>query len=168
MSNIHEILPVRRAGDSLIKRGADQLVSLQKEINHLFEEMMNDASLPSLWNHMRSTVMASPAIDIVENDKDFRITAEIPGLKAKDIDVSVDRGCITLKGEKKQESQEEKEGYFRHERFYGAFERTIALPETGNLDKAEASVNNGLLTITVPKKAGTQGKQRRLEVKQAA
>lgn len=165
---LREVLPIRRSTDSLVKRGTDQLLALQEEVNRIFNDYVGDVSLPAWWHNVRSTLEVSPAVDVTENDKDFRISAEIPGMKAKDVEVSVSDGYITLKGEKKQETKEEKEGYFRQERSYGAFERRIALPETANLDKAEANASNGLLTITVPKKAGAQSKGRKLEVKQAA
>lgn len=152
-----------------VSRGGHPLAAFQDEMNNLFSNFFGDSSLPAWFRTGREAAFAvSPAMDVTENDKEFKIAAELPGLDAKDVQITTAEGYVTIKGEKKQESKEEREGYFRQERSYGSFQRVIALPDTANFDKAEASFKNGVLTLSVPKKAGAQSKERKIEVKQAA
>lgn len=155
-----------------VSRGSNPIVAFQDEMNKLFSDFFGDISLPS-WFRGREAAgesiwAVSPAMDVVENDKEFKVTAELPGMDAKDVQINASEGYVTINGEKKQESKEEREGYFRRERSYGSFQRVVALPDTANLDKAEANFKNGVLTLSVPKKAGAQSKGRKIEVKQAA
>jgi HSP20 family protein len=153
-----------------VKKGASPIQAFQGEINKLFQNFFGE-TLPHWWRASETWMPfgVTPATDVVENDKDIRITAELPGLDAKDITVSVNDNYVTIKGKKEEETKEEKKGYFRQERSYGEFQRVVALPpEIANTDKAEATMSKGILTITVPKKAGAQPKIRQIEVKQAA
>ncbi len=143
------------------------LTSFQREMNHLFENFFGDASWPS-WPQSWSKEISFPAVDIIENDKDFKVQAEIPGMNPEDIDVSVTEGFLTLKGERKEEKEEKGENYLRQETSYGSFSRTIALPETADSDRAEASFKNGILTISVPKTAAALQKPKKLQIKKAA
>lgn len=100
--------------------------------------------------------------------KEIKITAELPGMDAKDVHVSCAEGYITIKGEKKQDNKEEGEGYFRQERTYGSFQRVVALPNTANIDKVNANFKNGVLVLSIPKKAGAQTKEHKIEIKHVA
>lgn len=151
-----------------VGRGSNPIVTFQDEMNRLFSDFFGDVSLPSWFRGREAAFAVSPAMDVTENDKEFKITAELAGLEAKDVQISTAEGYVTIKGEKKQESKEEHAGYFRQERSYGSFQRVVALPDTANLDKAEASFKSGVLTLSVPKKAGAQSKERKIEIKQAA
>ncbi|MBX7146071.1 MAG: Hsp20/alpha crystallin family protein [Alphaproteobacteria bacterium] len=147
--------------------GSNPIVSFQNEMNKLFSDFFSDISLPSWFNRNENSFSIIPAIDVVENNKEFKITVELPGMDAKDVQVNCSEGYVTIKGEKKQENKEEHEGYFRQERSYGSFHRAVTLPDIANLDKAEANFKNGILTLSVPKKVGTQTKERKIEIKQA-
>ena len=103
-----------------------------------------------------------PSIEAVETDKDVRVSAELPGMDEKDVEVLVDEDALTIRGEKKAET-EDKERRFS-ERYYGRFERVIPLPLTVEQDKIEASFNNGVLTITLPKSAKAQEKAKRIPI----
>lgn len=167
---VRDILPFGR-GQVTVNKGGNPIGIFQGEMNRLFEDFFGE-SLPAAWIG-RSAVSApafsfSPAIDVKDTEKEVKIIAELPGIDSKDVSVSVADGYVTIKGEKKLESEEKKEGYYRQERSYGSFQRVVALPENANLDKAEASVKNGVLTVSVPKKADSQGKSRTLEIKPAA
>lgn len=156
-----------------VGRGSNPIAAFQDEMNKLFSDFFGDVSLPSWLRRddaaARNAIWAvNPAVDITENDKEFKITAELPGIDAKDVQISASEGYVTIKGEKKQENKEERDGYFRQERSYGSFQRVVALPENANLDKAEANYKNGVLTLCVPKKAGAQTKERKIEIRQAA
>ena len=93
----------------------------------------------------------TPAVDIKESDNAFTIIADIPGVDAKDIEVHMENGMLTIKGERESEKKEEKEGYKRVERSYGSFYRRFTMPDTANPDKIAAKSKNGVLEITIPK-----------------
>jgi HSP20 family protein len=92
--------------------------------------------LPAWFRDREAAVAINPAMDVVENEKEFKITAELPGMDAKDMQIYAAESYVTIKGEKKQESKEERKGYFRQERSYGSFQRVVAMPDTANLVKA--------------------------------
>ena len=94
----------------------------------------------------------TPAVDIAENDNHFLIEADVPGVDPKDIEVSMENGVLTLKGERENEIKEEKEGYSRVERSHGSFYRRFSLPETADSENITAKSSNGVLKITVGKK----------------
>jgi len=98
----------------------------------------------------------NPAVDIKETDTEFKILADIPGVDPKDIDVHMEDGVLTIKGERESQKQEEKEGYKRIERSYGSFYRRFSMPETANADKISAKSVNGVLEVTIPKQEKTQ------------
>jgi HSP20 family protein len=92
-----------------------------------------------------------PAIDMYEKDNKYIVKAELPGLKEEDVDVSVVGDRLTIKGEKKTESEVEEEDYYRSERSYGSFFRSIDLPQDANADKVEANFENGVLEVSISK-----------------
>ena len=149
---------------------ANPIAEFQDEMNKLITEFFSGIFFPSWMQSFKgdSWAAVAPALDIIENDNEFQITAELPGIEAKDVQVSCEKGSVTIKGEKKQENKEEREGYCRQERSYGSFRRVLTLPDTANLDKIEASFKNGVLKLSVQKKAGEVSRERKIEVKQAA
>jgi HSP20 family protein len=94
-----------------------------------------------------------PAVDVIENDNALTFKAELPGIDAKDVAVTIDNNVLTLKGERHIEKDEKKENYHRMERAYGTFARSFALPAFVDADNVKADFKNGVLLITVPKKA---------------
>ena len=92
-----------------------------------------------------------PAVDIDEDDKSVTIKADLPDMDRKDIDLSVENGCLTLHGERKAEKEEKGKTHRRMERSYGMFERTFALPENIDSDHISADYKNGVLLVTMPK-----------------
>jgi HSP20 family protein len=102
-------------------------------------------------------------MDISETDNKFIITAELPGMNINDIQLTTIEGMLTIKGEKKKEFEENATGYFRQERVYGAFQRSISLPNTADLEHADASFRNGVLTLSIPKKPGAQTKELKIK-----
>jgi len=104
-----------------------------------------------------------PAVDVVEQDGSYKIKAELPGMKASDVEIRVEGNVLTISGERKYEHQEEKEGYRRLERSYGSFSRSFTLPENAKAEAIEADMSEGVLTLTIPKKATAQ--PRKIEVR---
>jgi HSP20 family protein len=107
---------------------------------------------------------AIPAVDIVEKDKAYEITAELPGLDEKDVELKFADGLLTIKGEKQEEKEEKKKDYYLSERRYGSFHRSVRLPEGTDGDKIEANFKKGVLTVTVPKGADVQKKEKKIAI----
>ena len=104
-----------------------------------------------------------PAVDIKEEADRFLITADLPGVEPKDIEITMDNGVLTIKGERKSEVRDEKEGYKRVERVSGTFYRRFSLPDTADAERIEAKGNHGVLEVTLPKHEKVQ--PRKIEVK---
>ena len=110
-----------------------------------------------------ATASWAPSVDISENDNAFTILADIPGVDPKDIEISMDKGVLSIKGERKSEKVEEKENYRRVERQRGQFYRRFTLPDSADAEKIEAKSEHGVITITIPKQEVAVS--RRIEVK---
>jgi len=106
-----------------------------------------------------ATAEWAPAVDIKEEPERFLIHADIPGVKPEEIDISMEDGVLTIKGEKKTEAETEKEGYKRVERTYGSFYRRFSLPDTANSDAISAVSKHGVLEIVIPKREAVQPKK---------
>ena len=106
-----------------------------------------------------ATAEWAPAVDIKEEADKFVIHADIPGVKPEEIDISMEDGVLTIKGEKKSESKTEKEGYKRVERTYGSFYRRFSLPDTANAAAISASSKHGVLEVVIPKREAVQPKK---------
>ena len=133
-------------------------LTLHREMNRLFDDVFNSFSTPSLLGRMPLW----PSVEVAPSDKDVRISAELPGLDEKDVEVLVDDNALTIRGEKRAET-EDKERRFS-ERYYGRFERVIPLPFAVEEDKAEASFNNGVLTVTLPRSARAEDRAKRIAI----
>jgi HSP20 family protein len=106
----------------------------------------------------------TPAVDIVDKDNNYEITAELPGLDAKNIDLQLADGVLTIKGEKKEEKEEKTKDRYVSERRYGSFRRALRVPDSVDADKIEASYKSGILTITLPKSAEAQKQQKTIPI----
>ena len=93
---------------------------------------------------------AAPVVDVVEKDKEYEITAELPGLDEKNIEVKLSDDVLTIKGEKKEEKEEKQKDYYLSERRYGSFQRSFRLPDGVDAEKIEARFKNGVLTLSLP------------------
>jgi len=111
---------------------------------------------------------AAPAVDITETDKAYEITAELPGMDEKNIEVKLTNGDLRIKGEKQDEKEEKKKDYYLHERQFGSFERCFSIPEGVDADKIQASFKKGLLKVTLPKKPEAVKPEKKIEIKAAA
>lgn len=109
-----------------------------------------------------------PAVDVFEKDDKFVVKAELPGMKEEDIDVSVTGDTLTIKGEKKTETEVKNEDYYSCERSYGSFYRTVPLPSTVDANKIEANVEDGVLEVTLPKIAEVKPKKIAISAKKKA
>jgi len=123
-----------------------------REIEDMFDRYDRAVGLPrSGSQEVMATGDWSPRVDIVENENEFVIKAEIPEVKKEDVKVSVDNGVLTLKGERKQEKEEKGKKFHRVERYYGSFTRSFTLPENVDESKVKATFKDGMLSLQVPK-----------------
>jgi HSP20 family protein len=157
----------------LIQRGQSVPVSIikgydpylfQGEMNRLFNDFFKDNG----WPIASKSSVSVPALDITENDQEYKVTAELPGMDSENVEISVEGNYLILRGEKQEEKEENEESYLRRERLYGSFQRTIALPEIAEVSDAKASFKKGVLTITIPKKKETTEKSKRIVIEEAA
>ncbi|HEU5073835.1 MAG TPA: Hsp20/alpha crystallin family protein [Polyangiaceae bacterium] len=115
-----------------------------------FNDMFND----ELWGRPLATQRSFvPSVDISEDENSYLVTADVPGMKPEEIDIQVENNVLTIRGERKYETRGKQHGYHRVERHYGRFQRSFALPEGVNAEAIEANVDNGTLTLRVPKPA---------------
>jgi HSP20 family protein len=166
-----EATPPMAAGHS---RGA--LENLRQEIDRLFDDFH-----PLSWrfpfgralrgSHTAASTgigwQIAPAVDVVERDKEYEITAELPGMDEKNIEVKVSNGMLTLKGEKTEEKEEKEKDYYLSERSYGSFQRSFTIPDVVDTNKIEASFAKGVLTVKLPKSAEAQKSEKKIAVKSA-
>lgn len=122
---------------------------LRREIDNLYNRFFESDFLPS--SYLFGKGKWDPILDISEGRKDITVKAEIPGIEAKDFDISIDGRLLTIRGEKRQEQKEKDETYYRVERSYGYFNRTIELPAEVNPNKMDASYKRGILKIKLRK-----------------
>src|SRR6516164_7893978 len=147
--------------------------ALRKEVDRLFDDFGDDfrrrpfRSLAGLERSWAQKFVAAPPADVAETDKAYEITAELPGIDQKNIEVNVANGALTIKGEKKEETEEKKKDYYVSERRYGAFERYFALPKDVDTSKIEATFKSGVLKVILPKTAEAQKSAKKIEVKAA-
>jgi HSP20 family protein len=100
-----------------------------------------------------------PAVDIIEDEKSYTIHADVPGVKPEEVEVEIENGVLTMKGERQETKKDEKEGYKRIERVYGHFYRRFTLPETVNADDIKAKTQHGVLEVIIPKQAKPEPKR---------
>jgi HSP20 family protein len=135
------------------------LRTLQEEVNRLFT-----GNLPRTFDDEGIARGSwSPSVDIYENKDQIVLEAELPGMKREDFDLSVENNVITLRGERQFEKKDDSDNYHRVERAYGSFTRSFTLPNTVSTEGATADYRNGVLRVTLPKRAET--KARRIEIK---
>ena len=137
---------------------------LQAAMNELFESF-NGGSALSAFPSMQEMESFCPRVDVTEDEKSVKVTAELPGIDEKAVDVSLTNGVLTIKGEKSAEREDKGESWYRSERSYGAFMRSIPMPCEVDPEKIQATAKRGVLTVTLAKSVEAKSKTRRIEVK---
>lgn len=166
--SVRDLIPWGRPGNQAptVFRDEDRspFLSLHREVNRLFDDVFRsfDSRLPA-FGSLSSFGPSWPSVEIAETDKEIKVTAEIPGLEEKDIEVLLNEGVLTLRGEKRSET-DDKDRQFS-ERFYGRFERRIPLGADVEEDKVDARFKNGVLSIVLPKTAKAQSQTRRIAIR---
>ena len=157
--NPKSLIPVSRDRSAV----GSPFMSLQREIDRLFNDFTHNFPYFELKPNGGKLM---PSTDLTETDKEIEITAELPGLEEKDVQINLTDNLLTIRGEKKAEKEQKDKNYRLVERSYGSFERTLELPEGVNPDAIKANIAKGVLKVTIPKPAPAQAKK--IEVKPAA
>jgi len=162
--SVRDLIPWSRGSSQVpsTTRGDDMdpFLSLHRNVNRLFDEVSRGFGSPSLLG--ASLNGPWPHIEIEENDNEVRITAEVPGIDPDAVEVLLEDGVLTLRGENKRET-EDKDRRFS-ERYYGRFERRLSLDREVDEDKVSATFKNGLLTVTLPKTEKAQANAKRIAI----
>jgi HSP20 family protein len=144
----------------LTREPGTALARIHDEIDRMFEDFTLPA-LPSFWPE-RGRWM--PAMNLYEKENNLIVEAELPGIPKDALKITCTDNTLTVQGETKKEEEEKKEGYYRMERRYGSFYRTVALPESVDYGKAKAEFRDGVLKITLPKTAKPEEKGRTIPI----
>lgn len=143
------------------RRELTTLPSLGEQMRHMLgwrnwplEDFPEDSFFAEEW---------SPAVDVRENSDAYVVQADIPGVKPEDMDVTLENGVLTIRGQRREEKKDEGENYHRIERFSGSFSRRFVLPEAADADNVEANMDQGVLVVRIPKTE--KATQRKIEIK---
>jgi len=144
--------------------------TLRREIDRFFDDFGGRGwRLPFDWSLFSQlpaaeSLVYTPAIDVAEKKDAFEITAEVPGMEEKDIEVKLANGCLSIRGEKKSDREEKSANYYLSERNYGSFNRYFPLPNGVDAEKISASFKNGILTVTLPKTVEAQETEKKIPI----
>lgn len=159
------MLPARRTNSP-----PHPLARLHDDLDRLFDSFFGGSGMPSLarlnrpsWPGLASGFLR-PSVDIAENKTGYTIRVEIPGVEKEDVKLTIEDDTLLITGEKRQEKEGNDGGYHCVERSYGSFQRVISLPADCNHEKLEAKFRNGVLTITLPRKAGVKSNAREIAI----
>jgi len=163
--NKNILLSKRQCDPSIVRREyQDPVLAIQNEMNRMFDRFF-DEPFGLLATSDRRLNSFLPSVDVSENEKEIKVTAELPGMDEKDIEIRLDHDNLIITGEKKAENEEKGRNYHRLERSYGSFQRVIALENEIDPDKIDAVFQKGVLTVTLPKPASSVSKTRKIEIK---
>jgi HSP20 family protein len=149
--------------------------SLRREVDRLFDEFDGGCWRSPFRSpffdlapfRRAEATFSAPAVDVSETDNAYEITAEMPGMDEKNVEVKVANGVLTIKGEKQEDKEEKNKDYYMRERSFGSFERNFQVPEGVETDRIEANFKNGVLSVILPKSAAAQKAEKKITVKGA-
>jgi len=159
--NVRDLIPWNRGHGVTVRRGddANPFLTLHRETNRVFDDVFRGFDLAPFGF---DRTLAWPNIEVSETDKEVKVTADLPRLEEKDVEVELANGVLAIRGEKKTETEDKKRMF--SERFYGRFERQIPIATEIEEDNVEASFKNGVLTVTMPKSAAAHAKVKRIAI----
>jgi HSP20 family protein len=160
--NLKTLLPWKREERPLARRisDTDPFGLLQRRMNDLFENIFERSS-PALWSGAGEFL---PQVDVSETDREVLISAELPGIEQKHVEVMLTGNTLTIKGEKKEEKEADQDDFHHSERSYGFFQRDVELPQGISADGAKAKFKNGVLKVTIPKKPEAQSSRNKIQL----
>jgi len=162
---VKDIIPWRRREGSVQREGANAVHALQADVDRAFGEFWRSFGLPMPrgWGG-DADLDTFLRLDVRETPKEVEVLAELPGMDDKDVDISVAEGTLTISGEKKAERTKEEKDYVLRERSFGHIERVVPLPDGLDIDAANATFKNGVLTVRIPKTAEAQSEVKHVRV----
>jgi HSP20 family protein len=149
------------------RRAGSDFVDLHRGMDRLLEDVFSGFGRPTGLSLTNLQDAFAPDMDIVETEKAYELTAELPGMAEQDVDVELADGVLTIAGEKKSEHEENRKGVYRVERSYGKFQRRFALPADVEADKVEARVKDGVLRLVLPKAETAGSKVKKIQVRRS-
>ena len=144
-----------------------EITRWEREMDRMFEGFLGRrlrSFWPERWWPATGVEITTPAVDLYEEKDDIVVKAELPGMEKDNIEVNLSDNRLTIKGEKKKEEEVQKEGYYRSERSYGSFVRTLELPSEVQTEKVKAAFKNGVLEIRLPKTEEAKKKETKVKV----
>ncbi len=160
---------VKKGPKPVARAPVDPWRALRSEMDRLFERFATpfgfSMAAPAAWNE---DIVPDPAAEVVEDKDAFRVALELPGMAEKDVEIAIEGDMLTVRGEKKRESERKEGDEVYSERSWGMFQRSFLLPETVDREKVEASFAKGVLTVVLPKSQKAREAVRKIEVKAAA
>ncbi len=171
---IKQIIPWRWGGlrswedeDRPFESFLHRMDSLHKEMDHLFGDFWKGSERHPLMTESPGHFHVTPLIDETEDEKAFFIKVELPGMDQEDVDITLTDGRLTIRGEKKREEEEKGKDFYRHERSFGSFRRSLPIPVEVDESKIEASFKKGVLSIKLPKSDEARKKVKHIHVEAA-
>lgn len=160
--DLNDLVPFRHRRREAPGSGAlSPFERMHEEMDRIFDDFLPQITGGQEAGH-RAGVLAS--VDLSETDDALELTADLPGMEEKDIDITLREGALMIRGERNHESEEKKKNYYRTERAYGAFTRTIPLPCQVDDDRVEAKFRKGVLTVHLPKSQSAKEQQRKIAI----
>lgn len=164
------LIPWRRNREVPVRREeGNPFLALHQSMNDLFDNFFTEFEEgvrgPLTGRLARQGGLLAPTVDVSETDDEVTVTADLPGLTEKEVEVTLDRDLVTIRGSRKEEREEKKKNYHLMERSYGEFHRVIPLPEGIDKDKAKATFKNGVLKLALPKLPEAKTERRQIDVK---
>jgi len=151
-------------------RMENPILQMQRDMDRIFDNFFSGFGLaPSRQGGLFAGPLTSgflkPTLDIGADDKEYTISIEVPGVDRQDVKIEIANGTLIIKGEKKQEKEEKEKNFYRMERSYGSFQRMLSLPADADQEQIKATFKNGVLTVTMPRKALPQPEGKRIEIR---
>jgi HSP20 family protein len=164
---IKDLIPWNRSRSRALARGQseDVFLQLRRDVDRLFDSFWRGFDSPSFGGFEEASGRLRPRTDIAETNKEVEVKIELPGIDEKDVDITLSQGVLTIKGEKKSEHEEKGGDFYLAERSFGAFQRSIQLPNGVDIDKVSAEFAKGVLTVRMPKLPEAQSTVKKIEVK---
>jgi HSP20 family protein len=163
---LRDLIPIKRSNQAIEVRPGeeDSLMGLQHRMNRLFEDFFSDWGLEPFGRFGQAQREFLPSIDVDETDKEITVTAELAGLDQKDVELTLNDDVLTIRGEKKEESEHKDAKSFHKECSYGSFVRTIQLPAEVDQGKVKAEFKKGVLKIQLPKLETQTAKAKKIDI----
>lgn len=161
------LIPWKRKNDSSldVRRSRDSFLSMQDEMDRMFDNFFDWPFRSRSLRAFEGLEDFTPSLDVYETEKEIHIKADLPGMEEKDIDISLHNNILTISGRKESEEVEKGKSFYRRERSYGSFRRSIELPEEVDEDKIEATYKKGILQVVVEKPEESVSVSKRIKIR---